>query len=65
MNKSEDHQIMPDMNDINIEMDIRREKSAPTCHFRKMFYNESDSIDMHYEEWFECSVCGHTKSIWG
>jgi len=39
------------------------ERAAPICHFRKMVLEQSDSIDGYYEEWWECSVCGHTKDL--
>lgn len=34
------------------------------CHFRPMTYEVGDSDDTgRYEEWFECSFCGHTKTV--
>lgn len=30
----------------------------PRCHFKTMEVHASD-----YEEWYECSQCGHTKPI--
>lgn len=57
------HKAMDGMNKANIEMAERIDDEAPMCHFRKMFFDQSDSTDGYYEEWFECSVCGHTKEI--
>ena len=36
-------------------------KKKPICHFKQMDYHagESDGCG-HFEEWFQCSVCGHT-----
>jgi rubredoxin len=39
------------------------DRHAPVCHFRKMFLDEADSTDYHTVQWWECSVCGHTKDI--
>lgn len=42
-----------------IAEDDRRWTIAPKCHFRAMFRDEDDS-----EAWWECSICGHAKSIY-
>lgn len=47
----------------NREMVKQIEVSAPTCHFRKMVLEQSDSVDGNYEQWWECSVCGHTRAL--
>jgi len=44
-----------------LEMMLKMERAAPMCHFRKMFPNESDSVDGYADTWWECSVCGHTQ----
>jgi hypothetical protein len=54
--------IMDGMEDVNRAMVAAIEKTAPMCHMRKMFLEQSDSVDGHYEEWWECSICGHTKN---
>lgn len=46
------------LNDSYVEMTKELEKSAPKCHFMPMFLDHCD-----FEYWWECSVCGHTKSI--
>ena len=35
---------------------------APRCHMRPM-HQESGDIEYGTENWWECGVCGHTKSI--
>jgi hypothetical protein len=51
------------MDKIKDEMAKKIEISAPICHFRKMIFEESDSVDGYYTNWWECSVCGHVKRI--
>jgi transcription initiation factor IIE alpha subunit len=58
LTKEEQFKIMDDMEKVNREMVDNIYKTAPICHFRKMFIDESE-----YEQWWECSVCGHTKVI--
>ena len=48
---------------VNRKMHEEEDKIAPMCHFRPMLKEQSDSIDGYYTEWWECSVCGHTKDI--
>lgn len=55
--------IMDGMEDVNREMSAKIEQEAPMCHFKKMFIDRSDSTDGYYDEWWECSVCGHTQDI--
>lgn len=47
----------------NNDMHEKRINAAPRCHFRPMFIETSDSVEGYYEEWWECSVCCHTKTI--
>ena len=63
MQDAEMFKIMDGMEEVNREMAKQIHESAPLCHFRKMFLDMSDSTDGYYEQWWECSVCGHTKSI--
>ncbi|MCP4392655.1 MAG: hypothetical protein GY804_00010 [Alphaproteobacteria bacterium] len=49
--------------DPEIKLLLDKWENAPMCHFRKMYLEQSDSIDGYYEEWWECSVCGHTSSL--
>jgi hypothetical protein len=63
MEQSEINKIMDGMEEANREMVEKQIKFAPKCHFRPMFRDMSDSTDGYYEEWWECSVCGHTKDI--
>lgn len=63
MTNEEMFKIMDGMNQVNIEMANKIHESAPMCHFRKMFMDQSDSTDGYYETWWECSVCGHTKEL--
>jgi len=60
---SEQIKAFDGLEEANRNMDIRRQELAPMCHFREMFYDQSDSTDGHYEEWWECSVCGHTELL--
>ena len=55
--------IMDGVEEANCKMVEKLEDTAPICHFRKMFLDQSDSSDGYYETWWECSVCGHTKKI--
>jgi hypothetical protein len=55
--------IFDGMEDVNRAMESSRDEQAPMCHFRKMFYDQSDNTEGYYEEWWECSVCGHTKQL--
>lgn len=55
--------IMDGMEEANREMEAAIDAAAPMCHFRQMFLDMSDSTDGYYEQWWECSVCGHTKPI--
>ena len=36
---------------------------TPKCHFKEMEYYWTDGGNGTIEEWFECTVCGHTKSL--
>ena len=45
------------------EMTKQIEASAPTCHLKKMWLEENDSTEGYTEQWWECSVCGHTKPL--
>ena len=62
-NQSELFAIMDGMNEVNCKMAEDIEKAAPMCHFKPMNVEGSDSIDGYYTNWWECSVCGHTKDI--
>ena len=63
MEQKEIDKIMDGMEAVNRKMADDMHQNAPMCHMRKMFYEQSDSTDGYYEEWYECSVCGHTKEI--
>ena len=41
------------------EMDKKLQESAPRCHCSPMDYVQGE----HYEVWWECLTCGHTKEI--
>ena len=60
MRQDKINKIMAGMEVVNREMAGSIEANAPMCHFRKMVWEQSDSIDGYYTEWWECSVCGHT-----
>lgn len=57
------YEIMAGMDEVNRQMAEEIERKAPMCHMKKMFLDESDTTDGYYEQWWECSVCGHTKDI--
>ena len=63
MEQAEFNKIAEGMDEVNHMMAVEIEKAAPMCHFRKMFSDRSDSTDGYYEEWWECSVCGHTEDL--
>lgn len=63
MNQAEFNKIAEGMDEVNHQMHDEEIKTAPKCHFRPMFRDMSDSTDGHYDEWWECSVCGHTKDL--
>ena len=63
MDQNEFNKIAAGMDRVNDEMCRRIYEKAPMCHFRKMHLEQSDSVDGYYTEWWECSVCGHTKNI--
>jgi hypothetical protein len=61
--QEEFNKIASGMDEVNNKMYEEEVRIAPRCHFRPMFRDMSDSTDGYYEEWWECSVCGHTKAI--
>ena len=61
MTQEQINEIMDGMEEVNRIMAEEIEASAPVCHFRKMYLEQSDTIDGYYTQWWECSVCGHTK----
>lgn len=63
MEQAEFNKIAEGMDEVNNMMAVEIEKAAPMCHCRKMFLDRSDSTDGYYEEWWECSVCGHTEDL--
>lgn len=63
MISDEEFILMDEMNKINMAMAEEIISAAPLCHFRKMNLEESDSVDGYYTQWWECSVCGHTKDL--
>ena len=63
MKQEEFNEIMDGMEEVNQKMVAAIEASAPICHFRKIHLETGDSVDGHYEQWWECSVCGHTKTV--
>ena len=58
-----DEDVFAGMEMVNRKMANTIKDNAPTCHMRKMMLEESDSVDGHYDQWWECSVCGHTKVL--
>ena len=62
MNDKEMFAIMDGMEEVNREMDKRIYDAAPVCHFRKMTLEQEDSTMGGAPQWWECSVCGHTKA---
>lgn len=64
MNQAKFNKIMDGMEEVNRKMVESMNKAAPKCHFRPMYLEQSDSVDGCYEEWWECSVCGHTKNLY-
>lgn len=54
-------QAFEGLNQSYIEMDQKLSKIAPKCHFRPMNLEHGDG-EYYCETWWECSVCGHTKS---
>ncbi len=50
--------IMDGMEQVNRQMVADIEAASPRCHMRPMGF--SDGEDYNY---WECSVCGHTKEI--
>lgn len=63
VSQKEFNKIMDGMEEVNRTMDEQITKAAPMCHFRKMSLEQSDYVDGYYTQWWECTVCGHTKSI--
>lgn len=61
MEDKEMFEIFDGMDRVNREMHKEMMSQAPSCHFRPMIREMSDSIDGCYEEWWECSVCGCIK----
>ena len=55
------NELAAGMDEVNMKMAEEIHKSAPYCHMRKMSLAMSDSVDEYYTQWWECSVCGHTK----
>ena len=46
------------MEQVNREMAFKIDEDAPYCHCRKMRWQSEEGMN-----WWECEVCGHTKSI--
>jgi len=61
--ETEFNKIAEGMDEVNMKMAAEVEANAPLCHFRKMHLEQSDTVDGYYTEWWECSVCGHTKDL--
>lgn len=55
--------IMDGMEEANRQMVDEIEAAAPICHFRKMWLETEDTTEGPGEQWWECSVCGHTKPV--
>jgi hypothetical protein len=63
MDQVEINKIMSDMQDVYKKEEEHLLKIAPRCHNRPMVLTEGDLDDgIVSSEWWECSVCGHTKS---
>ena len=56
--QAEFNEIMTGMEKVYADEERRLNDIAPRCHFRPMFLDGDD-----YEEWWECSFCGHTKGL--
>ncbi|MCX9104037.1 hypothetical protein [Aeromonas veronii] len=48
------------LNESYEEMERQIAAKAPRCHFLPMGLEHGDGEDYH-SQWWECSVCGHTK----
>lgn len=49
------------MEEANRIMVAEMEAAAPRCHMRPMMWDQTDGE--YPENFWECSVCGHTKPI--
>lgn len=56
-------EIMDGMEEVNRKMTDELDQRAPLCHMQKMHIEEDDHLGAYNERWWECSVCGHTKSL--
>ena len=63
MLSKEEIAVFDGMEQVNRDMEKKISESAPMCHFRHMFLDEADVTDGYSEQWWECSVCGHTKEV--
>lgn len=57
--QEETNKIMAGYDKAMVEWEKEFYKTAPRCHFRVMEYCEGEVGD---GTWWECSVCGHTKT---
>ncbi|MEI4942176.1 hypothetical protein U1710_10290 [Aeromonas caviae] len=48
------------LNESYAEMERQQAEKAPRCHFRPMALEHGDGEDYN-SQWWECTVCGHTK----
>lgn len=58
--KDEIYQAFEGLEESYREMIEELDKNAPKCHFRKMALISGEVGD---GDWWECSVCGHTKEL--
>lgn len=63
ISQEEYNKLMDGMEEVNRKMEDRIIATAPKCHFKPMVLEQSDSVDGYYEQWWECSACGHTKDL--
>lgn len=63
MDQKNFNKLADGMEEVNRNMAIEIENTAPFCHMKKMNLEQSDSIDGYYIEWWECEICGHKKDL--
>ena len=57
-------EIMAGMEEVYRAEEKRLSEIAPRCHNRPMMLTDDDLDDgFKSQEWWECSVCGHTKDL--
>lgn len=56
-------EIFDGMEEVNRKMVEEMEKNAPRCHMKPMIIDSCDNSYGGETQWWECSVCGHTKDM--